>query len=262
MAKKMNLCGGIITLMLLALIALNGIQARAIDDIDNSIDSGNEPKPRLRLEQDWIKFTKAPVTKMIQTPGTPLEIVCEVMGSQIPTISWVVTKGNEPLSETDRFDSNIISESSMSAIVRVRSVHIVDQMLTEKHTYTCIGRTGSKTIYTSTTVYPKLGFEKASASPQPPKIVYSEKLHLDLVGSVIQLPCKVYSTSKHVEILWLNGDGKLIQQNNRFKILPSGELLISGVTWADMGAYRCLARNSFGEDSSDTFVYPVLKEDN
>lgn len=98
-------------LLLLALLVFTssyyGSEARAIsDDVDNSIEAGgsdatsqtsSSSQPRTRFGQDWIKFTKTPPIKILQTLGSPVEITCEVMGSQIPTIQWVV--GQIPLSE-------------------------------------------------------------------------------------------------------------------------------------------------------------------
>ncbi|XP_017469114.1 PREDICTED: neural/ectodermal development factor IMP-L2-like [Rhagoletis zephyria] len=89
------------------------IQSRAIDDVDNSIenvgggDAGGETQvhqQRTPFEQDWIKFAKKPPTKLLQTLGQPVEIVCEVMGSQVPTIQWVV--GHLPLSEVSCVNRN------------------------------------------------------------------------------------------------------------------------------------------------------------
>ncbi|EDW34760.1 GL12728 [Drosophila persimilis] len=65
-----------------------------------------------------------------------------MMGSQVPSIQWVV--GHMPLSEIENLESNVVSEDAASAIVRVRSVHIIDHMLSEPRTYTCVGRTGSQ----------------------------------------------------------------------------------------------------------------------
>lgn len=80
------------------------IQGRAIEDVDNSIENtgegdgeGQTEKQRSPFEHDWIKFAKKPPTKLLQTFGQPVEIACEVMGSQVPTIQWVV--GHLPLSE-------------------------------------------------------------------------------------------------------------------------------------------------------------------
>lgn len=265
----------LLILAILVFTSNNGSEARAIsDDLDNSIEAGGEQQSssssssslqaKTRLGQDWIKFTKNPPVKMLQTLGSPVEIVCEVMGSQIPSIQWVV--GHVPLSEIETIESNVISESSSSAIVKVRSVHVIDHNLSEPRTYTCVGRTGSKTIYASTIVYPQtdhndLVREKPFNGPIKPRIVYSERMHLDLVGSNVVLPCKVHANPK-AEVYWMNDEGHIIEQNQRFKLLRSGDLLISDLKWEDMGAYRCIARNDMGKDTADVFIYPVQKEDN
>ncbi|XP_075160198.1 ecdysone-inducible gene L2 isoform X2 [Haematobia irritans] len=281
MIQKMNL----LHILLLALLALTSSRcysdARAIDDMDNSIEAGGEtqvqPMPlpsqhsarsssaRTRFGQDWIKLTKTPPAKILQSSGMPIEITCEVMGSQIPTIQWVV--GHLPLSEIDSIESNVISESSASAIVKVRSVHIIDHLLSEPRTYTCVGRTGSKTVYSSTTVYPPNDLkdlmqlrEKPFMGPTKPRIVYSERMHMDLIGSDVVLPCKVHARPR-AEVFWMNEEGNLIEQNQRFKLLPSGDLLISNIKWEDMGAYKCIARNALGKDTADAFIYPVQKDD-
>lgn len=100
----------IMALLLLAGSSFDFAYARAIDEVDNSIEGGESPlnapqassatrgsaMPRSRIGTDWLKFTKAPPAKLLQD-ASPLEIVCEVMGSQIPTIQWVV--GHLPLNE-------------------------------------------------------------------------------------------------------------------------------------------------------------------
>ncbi|XP_030380132.1 neural/ectodermal development factor IMP-L2 isoform X2 [Scaptodrosophila lebanonensis] len=264
---NLNLC----TIVLLLFGSLSCAHSRAIDvvdesnDVDNSIEA--EEKPRSRpFESDWLKFTKTPPVKVLQTPGATIEIACEMMGSPLPTVQWVV--GHMPLSEIESMESNVLSENAPSTIVRVRSVHVIDHMLSEPRTYTCVGRTGSKTVYASTVVYPSqsdigdLGLvrEKPYPGPQKPRIVYTEKTHLDLIGSNVLLPCKVHARPR-AEITWLNNDGKVIDQSQRFKVLPTGDLFISELKWNDMGNYKCTARSSAGRDSAETFVYPVLKEE-
>ncbi|KAM7356531.1 ecdysone-inducible gene L2 isoform 1-T1 [Cochliomyia hominivorax] len=272
MVQKMNL--HLLLLALLVFTSSYGSEARPIDDVDNSIEAGgvdqsssssSSSQPRTRFGQDWIKFTKTPPVKILQTLGSPVEISCEVMGSQIPTIQWVV--GHVPLSEIETIESNVISESSASAIVKVRSVHVIDHMLSEARTYTCVGRTGSKTVYASTIVYPQSDLkdlvqvrEKPFMGHVKPRIVYSERMHLDLVGSNVVLPCKVHARPR-AEVFWMNDEGNLIEQNQRFKLLPSGDLLITDLKWEDMGAYKCIARNALGKDTADAFIYPVQKED-
>ncbi|EDV95857.1 neural/ectodermal development factor IMP-L2 isoform X2 [Drosophila grimshawi] len=274
---NLNLCA--IALLLFGSISL--VHSRAVDivdnennDADNSIEPEEEQQPaqskhsRNRLfEDDWLKFTKTPPTKMQQAAGATIEIVCEMMGSQVPSIQWIV--GHMPRSEIDNLESNAITEYAPSAIVRVKSVHVIDHMLSEPRVYTCIGRSGSKTIYASTVVHPShsdlelgglIATEKQYQGPQKPRIIYTEKTHLDLMGSTIMLPCKVHARP-HARITWKSNEDKEIVQSHRFKVLPTGDLLIIGLKWEDMGNYKCIAHNAVGHDSADTFVYPVLKDE-
>lgn len=157
----------------------------------------------------------------------------------------------------------MISDTSYTAIVKVQSIHIIDHMLSEARTYTCVGRTGTKIIYASTIVYPHAEFknlihlrEKVFMGPVRPRITYHERMHLELVNSNIVLPCKVHARPK-AEIFWTDDEGNSIEQNQRFKVLPSGDLLITKIRWEDMGSYNCIARNAFGTDEADVFIYPV-----
>ncbi|XP_017126994.1 neural/ectodermal development factor IMP-L2 [Drosophila elegans] len=265
----MNLHVCALALLLFGSIAT--VRGRAVDlvddddsnNVDNSIEA-EEEKPRNRaFAADWLKFIKTPPTKLQQAEGATVEIVCEMMGSSVPSIQWVV--GHLPHSELDDLESNqVADEANEATIVRVRSSHIIDHMLSEARTYTCVGRTGSKTIYASTVVHPprtsRLVPEKTYPGPQKPRIIYSEKTHLDLMGNNIMLPCRVHARPR-AEITWLNNENKEIVQGHRHRVLPSGDLLISEIKWEDMGNYKCIARNAVGKDSADTFVYPVLREE-
>ncbi|XP_017101352.1 neural/ectodermal development factor IMP-L2 [Drosophila bipectinata] len=268
--QKMNLHVCALALLLFGSIAT--VHGRALDivddsnDVDNSIETEPEPEQKSHarpFDADWLKFTKTPPAKLQQAAGATIEIVCEMMGSQVPSIQWVV--GHLPISEIDDLESNQVSEDAPSAIVRVRSVHIIDHMLSEPRTYTCVGRTGSKTIYASTVVHPArsseiMAREKQYPGNQKPRIIYTEKTHLDLMGSNILLPCQVHARPR-AEITWFNNENQKVVQGHRYKILSTGHLLISDIKWEDMGNYKCLARNVEGHDSADTFVYPVLKEE-
>ncbi|XP_034484131.1 neural/ectodermal development factor IMP-L2 [Drosophila innubila] len=276
---NLNLCA--IALLLFGSLAV--AHSRAVLDTVDTLDDGNEadnsieaeeetPRAKQRnrggpFEEEWLKFTKTPPTKLQQTPGATIEIACEIMGSQVPSIQWMV--GRQPLSEVENLDSNAVSEDAPTAIVRVRSVHVIDYMLSAPRIYTCVGKTGSKTIYASTTVHPShtdeglagmIVPEKPYQGAHKPRITYTQKTHLDLMGSSIMLPCKVHARP-HAKITWRNNEDKEIVQSERFRVLPSGDLLISNLKWEDMGNYKCIAHNAVGRDSADTFVYPVLKED-
>ena len=39
-------------------------------------------------------------------------------------------------------------------------------------------------------------------------------------------------------------------------MLTNGDLLIRDLAFSDMGMFKCIVRNDFGEDMKETFVYP------
>jgi hypothetical protein len=50
---------------------------------------------------------------------------------------------------------------------------------------------------------------------------------------------------------------KIVYFLNRFKILPTGDLLITSLQFKDMGTYICIAKNTVSKDVVSTFVYPM-----
>jgi hypothetical protein len=42
------------------------------------------------------------------------------------------------------------------------------------------------------------------------------------------------------------------------QVLENGSLVITRLTWDDMGEYKCNAENMVGDDIVSTFVYPML----
>ena len=40
------------------------------------------------------------------------------------------------------------------------------------------------------------------------------------------------------------------------RLLSNGDLLIRDLAFSDMGMFKCIVRNDFGEDMKETFVYP------
>lgn len=245
----------IILLGAFGVLLVSQASCRAIDnDLDNTIQSIDGSSDF--VARDWIKLVKPLPAKVLQTPGEPIELVCEIMGSPPPTIEWI--RGRPQMNMINDMQSNLISESSSSSIVRVRSVLVLDHVPNET-TYTCIGRAGGKTIFSSSTVYSTPG--QSNGNIRKPKIVYGYTVLFDILGSNVLIPCKAIGRSRP-EIYWTDNSNTVITgQDPRIKVLPTGELLISGLKWSDMGQYTCIARNSVGKDALQTFVYPVINDE-
>lgn len=167
----------------------------------------------------------------------------------------------------------MIGESNPNSLARVRSRLIIDYTNSNERQYTCVGRAGGQIAYATTTVLSTPGghFGKhnltellsmnnmmLNSGPKKVRVVLYYKVILEQIGSNLMLPCKAVGRP-HPEIYWLDNNDRVISgQDPRFKVLSSGELLITNLSWPDMGGYTCVARNAISKDAVSTFVYPVL----
>lgn len=155
-------------------------------------------------------------------------------------------------------------------MVRVRSRLLVDVDDSEDNMYTCVGQSGPKTVYATSTIYssgtPFLNQHNISnilslnrnTDPRKPRIVYYYSVIFEEMGSNIVLPCKA-AGRPHPDIYWLDSNENVIDgRDPRIRVLPTGELMISYLRWSDMGTFTCVAQNALAKDSASTFVYPVL----
>lgn len=143
-------------------------------------------------------------------------------------------------------------------------------MISER-SFSCVGRSGSKTAIESTTIYSDenssssdlLGLNagigsSSSSGPKKVRVLSYYSTIFASIGKSIVLPCKA-AGRPHPEIFWLDTEQTMIgTQNPRQKVLPNGDLLISPLRWSDMGTYTCIARNAISKDTAETFVYPSV----
>lgn len=162
----------------------------------------------------------------------------------------------------------MVTEVNPNSLVRVRSRLIIDHMAAPERSFTCVGRSGSKMAYATTTVYAtppnpqnitELLNEKTNSllGPKKARIVLYYNAIFDTIGRNVLLPCKT-AGRPHPEVYWLDTENNMVAgETGRYKVLPSGELLITSVRWSDMGLYTCIARNAVSKDSISTFLYPM-----
>uniref|UniRef100_A0A1L8DPD5 Putative conserved secreted protein n=1 Tax=Nyssomyia neivai TaxID=330878 RepID=A0A1L8DPD5_9DIPT len=246
---------------------------RSISEPNNSILSSSGDSNKL-IAQDWVKITAAPAARVTHVPGVTVELECEVSGSPPPTIHWI--RGSSPLNLLNELEANVVSEASPNALVRVRSRLVLEHAAPTERTYTCVGRSGSKTAFATTTVVASShhGRQKHNItsdilstllSPgggaQKPRIVLFYTVILELMGSDVVLPCNTIGRPRP-DIYWLDVNDNLISgQEPRYRVLPTGELVITNLKWSDMGGFTCVARNALAKDTITTFVYPILSEE-
>lgn len=258
-------------LYLLAMLAILApqINGRAVDiDQDNSL-SASSTGPRTTTRPNFVKITSQPPPQVTQIRGSTIELECEVMGSPTPYVQWV--HGSGQTADWDDVTMNIISESSPTTMARVVSRLVLDHSSrAAESTYTCIGRSGGQIAIASTTVFhvdaPRSNFTdvlKPSAHHlflhlKPTRVTLHYRALFEYMGSTVILPCKAVGRPLP-DITWKNEEGNVISsmQDPRFRTLPTGELIINDLRWADMGSYTCVAKNAISKDEAETFLYPI-----
>lgn len=256
-------------LNLLAVLALLSpqINGRAVDlEQDNSLSASSSGSRTSR--PNFVKITTLPPRQLTQVRGTTVELECEVMGSPTPYVQWV--HGSGQTADWDDASINIVSESSPTTMARVVSRLVLDHSTrAAETTYTCIGRSGVQIALASTTVYhidaPRSNFTDIMRSGhhlfthlKPARVTLHYKALFEYMGSTVILPCKAVGRPVP-EITWKNEEGNVISsmQDPRYRTLPTGELVINELRWADMGTYTCVAKNAISKDEADTFLYPI-----
>ena len=46
-------------------------------------------------------------------------------------------------------------------------------------------------------------------------------------------------------------------ESGKYVAVGDGDLVVRELQWSDMGMHKCVARNEFGEDMKEAFVYPL-----
>lgn len=247
---------------ILILLALAGAKAANVNrhmkllDLDNHIQSNVHTQQSKR----FLTLTRRPMARSVHTPGTTLELSCEAIAAPAPSIHWF--KNDAPVYKYDK-ESNEMIDTNPSSLARVSSTLLVSRSESPAE-YTCLAVSGIKTARASTIVYSKDGStditERSKLVPLAPRILVSYKVYVDTMGSNIVLPCRVKGHPRPM-VMWMNNNGTVIKNNNRMKVLRSGELVITSLQWADMGEFYCKATNVFGSTEIKTFVYPARPND-
>lgn len=98
---------------------------------------------------------------------------------------------------------------------------------------------------------------KCSTESQPTVTLHSS-WRFALQETTVILPCRAVGQPKPY-LFWLDSLGNTIASttNARYTVLPSGDLQITDLEWADMGVYTCKVQAGNTEKSVSTFLYPV-----
>ncbi|KAI2803507.1 Neural ectodermal development factor, partial [Blomia tropicalis] len=94
----------------------------------------------------------------------------------------------------------------------------------------------------------------------PARIYFWTETILESIGSDAIIHCHATGFPKPTHT-WYDSENNKIVSNERMRILANGDLLISNVSFGDMGVYRCVASNQYGSDQLEkAFLYPTAPE--
>eukprot|EP00094_Tigriopus_californicus_P003329 TCALIF_03202-PA protein Name:"Similar to unc-89 Muscle M-line assembly protein unc-89 (Caenorhabditis elegans)" AED:0.27 eAED:0.27 QI:0/0.83/0.76/0.92/0.91/0.88/25/216/2842 len=165
--------------------------------------------------------------------GQKLRITTPIRGNPVPTFSW--TKDGKPL------DSDRVHFFSDGELI---GMEISDAVLADAGKYEChlVNEVGKTTGECNVTVH------KIFKPPVFTKHLTEVK---QIPGCDARFICEVGANPKP-EIQWLF-NGKPVEDGGRYKIKTNGNirsLNIKKITEADMGEYKCVAKNKEGEAES------------
>ncbi|KAJ8929453.1 hypothetical protein NQ314_017833 [Rhamnusium bicolor] len=227
--------------VLLIAISLNLAQCRRLtDDIDNEVSSNPAANIGFREPKEYVRISKPPVPVISKKVGAHVELHCEAMGSPPPTIQWF--KRNMRITENESFETNVIDQSPGYAKVASR---LVINYILPRHQdiYRCVAEAGAQvaTAVTKLIVSNKEGREmnftqlinaKILGAHHLPRVTFWANMLMDVIGSDVILPCKSVGNPKP-NLIWIDPNGKVIENNERFAVLPDGELQIRAIESSD-----------------------------
>lgn len=172
--------------------------------------------------------------------------------------------------QNESYDSNSIIDNPLRGMAKVKTRLVINHILPiHRGTYTCLAESGSQIVTAESELhvaksqsdfarnYTTLVATQILGAHHRPRITLWVSMLMDILGSDVILPCQTVGNPKP-EIVWFDTFGNEVSNGNgRVTVLPDGALRIRAITWNDMGPYTCLSRNSLGQDSVESFLYPL-----
>ncbi|XP_042200048.1 LOW QUALITY PROTEIN: immunoglobulin superfamily DCC subclass member 3 [Callorhinchus milii] len=180
-----------------------------------------------------LTFTLEP-SDVIAVESHPLKLHCQV-------------EGMEPISKSWRKNGILLSDSERTTLLANGSLYITsfqslrDDGSSDEGEYDCTAQNRLGLL-----VSRKAKVQVATLSPfhvQPQSTVVEE-------GGIARFQCQIHGLPDPL-IMWLKNRRPIDARNDRFTLLPTGVLQITGVREEDSAVYQCVAANSASTKYSD-----------
>jgi len=234
------------------------IQHKRSDGASNMVGSSQG------TDGSFLTFQKVPAKLVEARQHGKTVLECSAAGRPAPSLSWY--KDGQPLIKVPEIlfypglSSYSVQEQDETSLAVAHSKLELD-CVTEKDAgyYECVASQGKATETVGVQVRVASYARGSSCQPlsmttTPPVISMHYQTYMLEMGFEAHLKC--VTIGRHATF-WLGPDEQPITDNEKFKTLPDGSLIIHDLNFNDMGAYVCVAKNKFGHAMAETFVYPV-----
>lgn len=217
--------------------------------------------PSSSNDKGFIKIVDAPPKLLEARRNGNTLLECSASGSPAPVITWY--KDGRPVNKqfTVQNEPSLGSESLGETKSRLELKCLQKE---DAGFYQCVAESAGKKMTIATEVH-VVGYHSAGCANEylmgnglgsTPVIAQWMTTYMQPIGNDALLVCRVQNPDEAV-VDWFGPDGEAIDETTgKYKVLPNGDLVIHGITFNDMGMFKCLASNENGEDMKETFVYP------
>ncbi|KAJ8379625.1 hypothetical protein SKAU_G00004030 [Synaphobranchus kaupii] len=158
--------------------------------------------------------------KMDAEVGSEVILPCEAEGIPTPLVTW--SRDGHPIPPITAWFSVLPSGS-----LKISDVRLIDS---KRYTCSAVNPAGNVSLTYNLHVHAK------------PRIQVTPPLLKAVIGQTVTLPCVVQGEPAP-EISWFH---------NGTPLKEGGAIRIQGVTHSDRGTYKCVAKNSAGQDTMET----------
>ena len=180
-------------------------------------------------------------------------LTCSATGSPAPRVAWY--KDSLFVSHLEDLEEQLVG-SLGETVAQLRLSCLTEEDVGQ---YECRAVSGRQQVSAVTQLSLKDGHAELCTETGRPEIsVWSPTIMVE-EGNTVTLPCRLTRPGDHTTtITWSNTRGEEVgAMGSRWRVAQSGDLEISGVSWADMGQYTCTVSNTAGTASIQTFLYPL-----
>ena len=213
--------------------------------------------------EGYVEIAEAPPKLLEARQHGKTVLECSANGSPSPLITWY--KDGRPLLQAQQQRQVLQTPGgqfglqSMGETKSRISLDCVDE--SDAGLYECVAvANGAKTTVATQVRVASFegtgdGCKHLNFLGAAPKINQWIGTYLQPIGNDAHLICR--SEGVH-DTYWIGPTEQEItpNENGRYKIMDNGDLLITDLSFDDMGIFKCVVNNEYGEDRAETFVYP------